>query len=544
MERSRTIAALAVLLAAGHFLWLSSWVVPAYSGPDADGYFTLARLLAFEGKVTFMPETPAQHLGLHWLEKPNGEYVCRYPAGLSVLLGGVWKTLGRDAAFYLSPLLASLTVLALFGWARRWVGDGPALAIAGVQASNAASNFHALHSDSHTATAFFLVSGLAALDRWELSGRRLLSFAAGLLLGMVPATRYAEVGAGVGVAAFLFFQLRRPERRGQIPFAVAGAAIPVGLTMLYNHVQFGAFWETAYSLTGEAELSWEYFWRNWPVYVDLLSTSGVGLFFAIGLLGMGLMIARRETRPLGAALFGTVASVTCLYSVYYSEANGATGMRFVLPMLPLFLLPAVFLLRQAASGKTFAVLLIGLTVFQSVRGAIGTERNLFNERVLSERSHAVISWLETNSPAGSVVAAQRRINEQLHFTGRWKLAAGELLGLPQESFFEDDGGPTPEQEGKALTLRRRYLQAAPEERTELVLDDLRAWADGKPIYAVARRSHVPLLRADAEPVAEIKLPPLGDTRSLGILGMWKGPWDQLYPRFGILGETLVVLRIE
>ena len=83
-----------------------------------------------------------------------------------------WTAFGRDAAFYLNPLLASLTVLAVFLFTRRWAGPLPAIGAAVVQAVQPEANSHALNSTSHTATTFFLTelttsNGLDVMDGTE-----------------------------------------------------------------------------------------------------------------------------------------------------------------------------------------------------------------------------------------------------------------------------------------------------------------------------------------------------------------------------------------
>lgn len=568
--------------------------MPAFAGPDADGYFAQARMIAFEGRTTFEPEVPARYLGMHWIEKPNGEFVSRYPAGFPVLLAAVWKLFGRDATFYLNPLMASLTVGMIFLLARRWVGDGPALCAALIQAAYLTANHHALNSDSHTATAFFLIGGVLAFDRWDASGNRALAFLGGLALGMVPAVRYAEAAAGLGAAAFVFWIWRRPERRNGIPWAVAGAAGPVLLTAARNQIQFGAPWRTAYALTGESSLSLEYFRRNWSGYLDTLSTSGVGLFFVLGLLGMLVMLRDPERRPFASLLLGAVGGVTLVYCCYYIPGQGGMGARFLYPTLPLYLVPAMLLLRDVLPRHGFLAALAVLTGVQALHAAQGTTARLEAAHAAVERSAAAVVALEDSVPHGSVILGDRRVHEQIHFTGQWKLADSALLGVGGSRIggrrrgagrpggfgagrrpaggFQPGGdgpggppdfgrdGPSPMQHGKGQELRAEYSALPPRERSRRVLADLRDWAGDQEIYWVGPESQADSLPFASEPVLRVELPegPLGGRRGPdgpAIPGGFGGRRPGGFPpaggppgggpggMFGLDAEPLMIVRV-
>lgn len=579
---------MAVLLAAMHLLWLGQYVVIGYASPDADGYFAQAGMMVREGRTTFEPESPVQYIGMHWIEKPDGLFISRYPAGFPALLAAAWGVFGRETAFWVNPVLASLTVLAVFLLCRRWTGDGPALAAAAVQAASLIVNSHALNSDSHTSTGFFLLAGILALDRWLRDGRIWQAASAGLLLGMVPAIRYAEAVAGVGVALFLWFAWKRPERRMQIAWMAGAAALPLGWTLWRNQIHFGAFWRTAYSLTGESSLSLRYFLENWPSYVDGLLTSGAGLFVPLAFLGMASMMRREESRPLGALLAATTVGVTLVYCCYYF--NTGRPDRFLMPIVPLFFLPAIVFLRESAPGRAFPAALLVLASLQGVRAASGTAERMGSQRASAERSAIALAWLENNVPEGSLIVGDRQLNEQIHFAGKWKLADASLLVGSRGRRFAGPGGPggaggpggrrgrrggedrpSPMQEGKAEALRARYAGLSAKQRSGLAAEDVRAWAEGAEIYwAGDERDAESASRAlgmTAE-AGRIEMP--GDTREerSPFLG---GPFEKTAPggpgaamtararrpqpgrggpgggggpRFGLSAETLVVRRAE
>lgn len=493
-SRNHAWLIVAVTVSLLHFGWLASNVVCGFAGPDADGYFGQAGLIVKHGRTTFEVESPAQYLGIQWLEKDDGGFVSRYPPGLPALLAAVWVTFGRDAAFYVNPALASLTVFFVFWFCRRWVGTGPALAAAIVQAFNVESNFHSLASTSHTAATFFLVAGLAVIDRWADKGSRFAALAAGALLGVLPSVRYAEAAAAVGIIVFLAFIARRPDRRSGIPWVLAGAVLPVGWMLVRNQVEFGAFWRTAYYLTDESNLSLEYFLENWPLYLPAPLNSGVGLFYALGLVGLVLMIRDRESRPLGISLALVVTSITVVYTSYYFTAGGsAVGPgRFLLPVLPLYLLPAFYFLKQKLDTKPLIISLCLLVLVQALPGFDGISGRLARQRSGSIRGAKILAALEDKVPDGSVLfLGERSANDQVHYAQRWKLADASLLSGPGRGFGmgrrrpgRDPDRPSPMQREKATELRAVYDDLSGPERTAAVLDDVEQWAQGQEVFWV------------------------------------------------------------
>jgi hypothetical protein len=518
------VPALLALLTAGHFLTLSRFVRPAYAAPDADGYYAQARLIVQEGRLTFEPASPAQHLGMHWLEKPDGSYISRYPAGFPLLLGAVWSVAGRDASLWVNAALAALTLPALYMLAAPYVGAWPALGAVVVQAANPTANFHAVHADAHTAACFFLVLGWALLDGWRRLHCKWLGLAGGFALACVPAVRYAEAAAALGAVAFLALLWRQGRR--DLHWPVIGALAPAAALGAVNMAQFGTPWRTAYALTGESNLRWEYFAANWSMYIDSILTSGVGLFAVLGGLGALVMFRERETRPVAAGLGLSALAITLVYMAYYfNPAAGVSADRFLLPTLPLYLPPAIWFLRRAISGRTFVVALAGLVVLQAGIGLPEGFRRMAGQAAMSDRSAKLLAGLEKLVPTGAVLLADRPVQETLHFTGLWKQADLALFGDGEEPMGrrgprfgpgandDDEARPAPMQRDKGKALRARYEGLPPREKTALLLADLEAWANpDREIYLVASEDRAgPPFRvlqraAELTRVGEIEIP--------------------------------------
>lgn len=548
----RTPWVLLLGLTLAHFVFLASFVRTAYSAPDADGYYAQARMLVLEGRPDFQPESPAQHLGIHWIEKEDGRFISRYPPGFSIVIGAVWKLFGRDASLYLNALLASLTLPLVFFLCRPYSGNWLALAGVSVQALDPAANRHALNADSHTLTTFCMVGGLFLLDRWGRRGGRWTALAAGFLLAYIPLVRFAEAAAALGVLAFLFLIWRRPERRAEIPFVLAGALPPILALAAHNQFHFGAVWRTAYALTGESTLSLEYLIRNWAIYSKSLLTSGVGYFVAPGVIGLLLMLRERASRPFAVAASLIAASITLLYCCYYFASFGSpVTVRFLLPTLPLYLPPALYFFRtrlpEGALWPTVAALLFFQTAMGQPTGLIELRR----EAREAERSAAAIAGIEQAVPHGAVILGYERLHDQLNFTGHWKLADAALIAPqprrrpgdgPPGMGSRDEDGPSPRQRDKGAGLRARYEGLPPSEKTAAVLDDAAAWAGEAGVYWVMTEEtsrRLPQLPAGfaLEEAGRIEFE--GAPRLPRRAG---GPGPPADP-FGLTGEPLTIYRL-
>ena len=543
-----------ILLAAltlGHFIFLASFVRTAYSAPDADGYYTQARMLVLEGRPDFQPASPVQHLGVHWLEKHDGRFISRYPPGFSIVVGAIWKLFGRDASLYVNAILASLTLPLVFLLCRPYSGNWLALVGVWVQAADPAANRHALNADSHTLTTFCMVGGLFLLDRWGRRGGRWTALAAGFVLAYIPLVRFAEAAAAIGILAFLALIWRRPERRAEIPFVLAGALPPILVLAAHNQFHFGAFWRTAYALTGESSLSLEYLIRNWAIYSQSLLTSGVGYFVAPGVVGLLLMLREREARPFAAAASLIAGSITLLYCCYYFASFGSpVTVRFLLPTLPLYLPPALYFFRTCLPGRALWPSLAVLVLFQTGMGQPTGLIELRQEALKADRSAAAIEGIEAVVPNGSVVLGDDRLHDQLNFTGQWKLADAELIlpsprrgpGVGPPGPPPDEGvGPSPRQRGKGAELRARYDGLNPADKLAAVLEEAAAWAGEAHVYWVMPESSIKRAPAmpdgyDLEQIARIELPGPPQRSSRGPGGMPPDP-------FGLTGEPLTIYRV-
>lgn len=136
---------------------------------------------------------------------------------------------------------------------------------------------------------------------------------------MLPTIHYAEAVYCIGIAAFLIFHIHNNKRFWKSFLATfVGAFIPIACLFAHNTKAFGAFWKTAYSLTGEQTgFSLKYFVPHSVMYLMNILSEGAGVFTILGLIGIVMWIAQEKRRKLGILLAGLILPITFLYMAYF-----------------------------------------------------------------------------------------------------------------------------------------------------------------------------------------------------------------------------------
>jgi hypothetical protein len=509
MDRSRIFAILlAIGLAISHFLFLFAHCSPSFLGPDANGYFAQAAQVATSGRTALEPESPLSYIGTHWLETADGRFFSRYPPGVGILVAIPYELFGPEAGLYLTPLLASLTLLLLFFLCRLHAGEWFALGAALLFAVHPTANQQAFNWGAHTAVTFFIVAELWLLSSWARRPAAWKAALAGLVFGLIPALRYAEVVAGFGVAGFMLYYVAvvRRDRWRDLIAAFSAAAIPLGLLMWRNALAFGSPFKTGYALTNEQQwgsgFSFAFFELKWLRHVEMLMGPGMGLFFALGLAGLVALCARKRTRSLGILLVGVIVPVSLVYTAYYFGRFTAGELRFLLPTLPLYLISAFCFSREygkstaVRAGFVFLVLAqVGLWVPETIDSASQRGRDL-------TRAATAIQFVRDNVPPDGVVIADSGLQEHLMYYPGLRLVDAELVlsagsgnmpGLKPRGGRRPGANPgakggrfplgkaNPRQHEKASRLRAQYDVEDQERRTSLIIMDLYELAGDPPV---------------------------------------------------------------
>jgi hypothetical protein len=488
------------LLLIGYAALLGFHFSPAISDTDANGYWTQGTLITQTGGSTFALASDAQYLGLHWLLTDRGEFISRYPPGLSLLIGLVFELFGWAATLLINPVLAGLTLAGAFLLASRWTSPAWGLLAASLIAINPAFTEHALTDTAHMLVACLLVWGVLMLVRWS-SHQRLVDIAlAGLLLGCIPTVRYPDAIIALGVGAFMLLQAARMPRFGVHLLVGLGAALlPIIPLLVRNHVLLGGFWRTGYSLTAEQSgFSLQYFSLHAGSYMQMLQVA-MGALFALGLVGMIAMLASRRMRAPGTLLTLIAVPLVCLYSAYYWSGNapygGAAPTRFIVPLIALFSVSAVWMLR-AMLHRTPAVVQVAAPTLLLVLQLVihGDELPSTLQRVQQQKTPLALltDALLKSTSAGDVVISAHPLHQHLEFLQRWKLADASLpSGRPTGDLLETlaPGQPFPQQPARAEFRRGLYADQA-QSGSKFRADVIR-WAAGQDIYFVGHPADMP-----------------------------------------------------
>lgn len=485
--------------------------VPVITHPDANGYFAQGSLIAESHSSIRRVTNNAEYVGMHWLLASDGSYVCRYPPGYPLLIAAVYETLGPNASLWIDPVLGGLTLLGVGLVAARLAGRGWAIAAMLLLAINPAFLKHGLEHIAHLPVACCLVWGIWFLLRWSGRGRLRDVFAAGLVLGSIPSIRYADAVVALGVAAFLLAHVARFRNIWQHSLvAIAGAAVPIVPLMLRNKLVFGSFFSTGYSLTHESTgFSWDNFKDHWLGYLQMLGSGGLGLPFFLGVIGVAWMFATRGTRAVAAMLTLAVVPFLAVYMAYYwSQGIGAStdggGMRFLVPIVPLFVIASVWTLRQMtldrgrAAGVTVAVSVIALQSLLSIPVAWDALRQ---DRDAKEASARATRGLEATAARGDVVIAPSGLLQHLDFVHHWTLVdasivsgrggfAGPGMGPPGGNLRgAGDDGPSPQQREKQVARANAYPRDETA-RAKAFMSDVRELAGKRTIWLVGTRDEI------------------------------------------------------
>ena len=429
-------AALAIVLIA-FALFVGTRAAAGMTEPDDNGYFAQATLLFQTGRTWFSAASDAQYVGMHWLLAPGDIFICRYPPGLPTLIGVVYLVGGWKACGFINPALATLALGGLYFATRRLVASrGWAIVATLLLAINPTFVRHALAMDSHMAVACALVWGVGLLIAWSRTGAFWQIFIAGLALGTIPTVRYPDALVALGVATFLLANFKTfPRIWRHYAVATLGAMVPIVPLLVRNQLLLGGFWRTGYSLTNEQTgFGWNYFVQHAVPYVQTVNGDGLGLAFALGLVGLTWMCCQRGTRAAGALLTLSTIPLLMLYMAYYwgPQGNAAMTMRFLVPTFPLYVLAAVWMLAtatRAAQANASARVAIPCVVV-GMQLAWGASTAMQNAQQMAENKHRAVDLtvaIEQAVPRGSVIVAGQAVQQQLDFVREWKLADLALM---------------------------------------------------------------------------------------------------------------------
>jgi len=229
----------------------------------------------------------------------------------------------------------------------------------------------------HQISAAAIIAGFCLLTRDDRDVTFLTGFSAGSILGIAVLCDYPTlliVTCVVGYAAWRNLKHGLPSALkattlitlGGIPFAIALA--------FYNNECFGHPFANAYThhITFGTQMRQGFFGIgsfNLDALYGVTVKPGHGLFYLspfllLSIFGIVLMIANRSSRGLG--VFCAAASL--LYLTFNScyvfwEGVSSTGPRFLVPLIPILIIPIAHLIRRYTIAKWLLATLLIPSVF-------------------------------------------------------------------------------------------------------------------------------------------------------------------------------------
>jgi hypothetical protein len=265
-----------------------------------------------------------------------------------------WTELAYDrtTALWICRVFASILPWLVFSWFfHRWLGRHTASALVrdavfvSVALGSCLYGYGMLFM-SHTLSAAAAMGAFMLLHDARHAGRitRGRAFGAGLLAASVTLLEYPGFVASVVLSAYALFVLR--PRRRLVPFA-AGGLVPTLAMMHFQWRCFGSPFSPGHLyvesdfLRGRHEegffgaVGWQ-----WEAIYGLLVDPGAGLFpltpiLAFGVVGFGLLLARRYRRADAAAVLLLILGTTAGIAVMNNWRGGWTiGPRYLVLLYP------------------------------------------------------------------------------------------------------------------------------------------------------------------------------------------------------------------
>ncbi len=275
-----------------------------------------------------------------------------------------------------------------------------------------------------------MIWALFLLFSWQKTYSPWWAFITGIFVGIIPTIRYPEIlfCFAFGIFALLCFKPNKAFWHSLVA-GVIGAAIPIGILCIHNQIAFGAFWKTGYTALSEQRLfGWNYFINNSLPFLSKLMTEGCGLLFALGVIGITILLTRRDTYKQGILFAGLVLPITLVYMSYFWKPD-PQSMRYLLPTFYIYTITGVWLLylvtkNHPLSAMISSAILILITISWGIPPSLQSMQHLKQHNgVLSK----VTSQVEKHIEPGSILITNEGICQHLDFIGNWRLIATFIL---------------------------------------------------------------------------------------------------------------------
>ena len=317
-----------------------------------------------------------------------------------------WHLVAYFTTILTVGLLSALSGAVMFRVLSRMTADpsSSALAVIAVWLGSIAFPFSTLFfSHQHVAAqlvfAFAILFGLGGRPIGTATRAAGAAALAGFLVGFSITSEYPSLLLGALLTAYLVYQLWRTRIASRmkatilVSFAL-GAALAVGLLVVYNFAAFGRIAYTAYHQLGAgggsemfrthsqglAGVSWPGFGQFFDVLAEITVRPQRGLLYLgregsmiyacspvlwlalPGLVVLAFKPERRVEAVLAAAMLGVYFTFNACYgdSIVFWGGGASVGPRHVIPALPFAAIPLAFVARRS---RIVFIPLLALSVF-------------------------------------------------------------------------------------------------------------------------------------------------------------------------------------
>jgi len=484
---NRSVILVILGLCAFHLLFLIRFFAPAISTPDAQGYFTQGKIIATHGQTFFTPENNLQYIGPHWHSPDGQKYFTTLPPGFPYLIAIVYKLFGTNSTFLVNPILASMSLLIFFFLCKNWVSKIWALVATFFLSLNSFYNEHALFGDSHTSLIFFFLIALLFLIKAIKTKNYIYGIISGVAIGIVPTIRYAEFVLCIVFGTYIFwlFYTKKISLRIFISFVIC-ILIPLIPLAVRNHIAFGKFWITSYSLANtQALFGFNYLIEHFIPFLVMLATDGMGVLLLFSIGGFIKLLKKSDTRSIAVYFLSSVVILTFTYMAYSWSPDPQT-MRFLLPTFPLYTFAAVYFISHLKRKYKIVFLSIALlgSLPWGVFGSLRAVKPLYvRNSVLADITKAV----ERNIEAGKIIITYEGICQDLDLYDKWKLIDISIL-----SKADALTGKRPMKPIRNEYASKVYNSLHGNEFKNQLIKDLNQWS-GKKIFMIAYEDEIEML---------------------------------------------------
>ncbi|MDX2055392.1 MAG: glycosyltransferase family 39 protein [Polyangiaceae bacterium] len=458
-------------------------------GVDEPGYWGQGARLAYFGDANLKLTSVLQYAHVSWVGNAlTGEFHCKYPPGFPLLIAVGVRLTGEHLALYLPIVGASVALWLTFVVGRNVLGEGVG-GLLSVLATCACPTFNSRTDagDAHMWVCSIYLGALALLTSSKLRMVQPKWLCAGLLLGAIPAFRYADVVLlpGALTVGFLVSRRRAEVPRSAFLWLLSGALVALGCLSLWLVVS-GVGQRSGYSWSGEHVA----FFGPWTIshlsqYTYYLSAFGVGTVLVLGVIGFGALAKGRSAPFAIGSGVGFLGSLVC-YSAYYwaPQADPQSTLRFLLPNIPPLCVLAVGvgkLIFKSPTSKVigFAILFTLQVLSQGRNIAVSVEVAGYTKGVV----RAVQEAVEKAVPRGAVLVGPSDALAPLDYAARWRLVSSDLFSSNMPGTFEGVNVPIPVQPGRDESRWGNFRDLRPHQRAEVLRTELERWG-GQNIYVL------------------------------------------------------------